>query len=184
MSLDGLVAEIESRTRQALAQERAAFDAERTKIVAERDRRIAELRAESERQAELAAARERTRRLAAARLAAKKLEYEFRERRTRELLAAVRAELGDYTRTAQYPRLLKRMYAAAVGQLGKDARVRGRAEDARTLKGIAGSGFDPAALPVLGGLVAETPDGSRRLDLTFDELLRLREDRLRTVLPD
>jgi len=31
-------------------------------------------------------------------------------------------------------------------------------------------------------LIAETPDGSRRLNLSFDELLRLREDRVRELL--
>jgi hypothetical protein len=30
--------------------------------------------------------------------------------------------------------------------------------------------------------VAETPDGSRRLNLSFDELLRLHEDRVRELL--
>ena len=47
---------------------------------------------------------------------------------------------------------------------------------------FAGKGFDDTPAPILGGLIAVTSDGSRRLNLSFDELLRLREDQVRTLL--
>ncbi|MGP8076580.1 MAG: hypothetical protein ACLP8Y_07620 [Thermoplasmata archaeon] len=66
--------------------------------------------------------------------------------------------------------------------LGKQLRISGRAEDAALLQKVAGKSFDPTPQSIVGGLVAETPDGSRRLNLSFDELLRLREDRVREIL--
>jgi vacuolar-type H+-ATPase subunit E/Vma4 len=183
MSLERLVAEIESRAEQQIAAEQARFEKEQAEILADRQRRIETIRTDSLRQATQEAARERTRRVAAARLAAKKLGYEFQETRTQELLDAVKTQLAEYAQSPEYTKLLKRMYAAAVSRLGKDLKVRGRAEDAKPLRSIAGAGFDETALPVIGGFVAETSDRTRRLNLTFDELLRLREDELRSVLP-
>jgi len=183
MSLERLVAEIESRAQQEIAGEQARFEKERAGILADRARRIEVIRSEALRRATREAARERVRRIAGARLEAKKLGYEFQEARTRELLDTVKAQLATYAESSDYPKLLKRMYASATSRLGKDLKVRGRADDAKLLRSIAGAGYDDAPLPVTGGFVAQTSDGSRRLNLTFDELLRLREDELRSLLP-
>ena len=183
MSLERLVAEIESRAQQQIADEQARYEKEKAQILADRARRMEAVRSAILRRAGQDAARERTRRIASARLEAKRLDYEHQEARTRELLDIVKARLGDYANGPEYPKLLKRMYAAAVARLGKDLKIRGRAEDARWLRSVAGAGFDDRPLPVTGGFVAETADGTRRLNLTFDELLRLREDELRPFLP-
>jgi vacuolar-type H+-ATPase subunit E/Vma4 len=183
MSLERLVAEIESRAQEQIAAEQARFEKEQAQIEADRARRIAAIRSDTLRRATQEAARERTRRVAGARLEAKKLGYEFQETRTQELLEAVKRQLGEYAKSPEYPKLLKRMYAAATSRLGKDLKIRGRPEDAKILRTVAGSGYDDAPLPVTGGFVAETADGARRLNLTFDELLRLREDEIRSLLP-
>ena len=183
MSLERLVAEIENRAQQQVVAEETRFAKEQGEIVADRTRRIEALRADTLRRATQEAARERTRRIAGARLEAKKLGYEFQEARTKQLLEGVKAQLARYAGSPEYPKLLRRMYASATGRLGKDLKVRGRAEVGMLLRSIAGAGYDDAPLPVIGGFVAETSDGSRRLNLTFDELLRLREDELRPILP-
>jgi vacuolar-type H+-ATPase subunit E/Vma4 len=183
MSLERLVAEIESRAQQQIAAEQARFEKDKADILADRARRIEAVRSEVLTRATQEAARERTRRIAGARLEAKKLGYEFQEARTQKMLEAVKGQLAQYAGTPEYPKLLRRMYAAATSRLGKDIKVRGRAEDAKLLRSVAGAGYDDRPLPVTGGFVAETSDGSRRLNLTFDELLRLREDELRSILP-
>jgi vacuolar-type H+-ATPase subunit E/Vma4 len=183
MSLERLVAEIESRAQQQIAAEQARFEKVQAEIVADRTHRIEAIRSESLRQATQEAARERVRRVAGARLEAKKLGYEFQEARTQELLGAVKRQLGEYAKGPEYAKLLKRMYVAATSRLGKDIKIRGRPEDAKVLRTIAGTGYDDEPLPVTGGFVAETADGARRLNLTFDELLRLREDEIRSLLP-
>ncbi len=183
MSLERLVAEIESRAQQQIADEQARFEKARADLDAERSRRIDVIRAGAARRASQDAARERTRRIAAARLEAKKLGYEAQEARMQVLLEAVKTQLAAYTATAEYPKLLKRMYASATARLGKDLKVRGRPEDARVLRSVAGSAFDDTPVRATGGFIAETSDGARRLNLTFDELIRLREDELRSLLP-
>lgn len=182
MTLDRLVAEIEARGREELAREEARGAAERARLLAERERRVAEVRDGLARSAEADAARERAQRVAAAKLQARKLLYETRETRMGGALAATRTLLAEFTRSDEYREVVKRMVAVAQAQLGKDLRVFGRAEDAALLKSVAGKAFAPTPQGVLGGIVAETADGARRLNLTFDELLRLREDKVRDLL--
>jgi vacuolar-type H+-ATPase subunit E/Vma4 len=182
MGLETLVAEIRARGEAELRAVEEARDAEAAKISADRDQKIRRIRAEAQRAGETEVARERAQRIAAAKLKSRKLLYEAREARLQGGVAATRTLLSDYTRSDAYPALLKRMVDAATDAFGKQLRIRGRTEDAAKLQKAAGKAFDPTPIPILGGLVAETVDGTRRLNLSFDELLRLREDRVRELL--
>ncbi len=182
MTLESLVEEIRRRGEAELAAIESARAAETTRLAAERDRAVSEIREHAVRSAETDAARERAQRLAAAKLQARKLLYEAREKRLAAGMAETRALLESYTRAPEYAAVLKRMLAAANDALGKQLRVSGRAEDVTLLGKVAGKAFDPTPRPILGGLIAETVDGARRLNFSFDELLRLREDRVRELL--
>ena len=182
MSLESLVEEIRRRGEADLATLTANREAETAKIVAARDRELASIRSESARATEAEIAHERTQRIAAAKLQSRKLLYEAREKRLVGAISETRTLLQEYTRSSQYPAVLRRMVSTATDALGKQVRILGRGEDATLLARVAGKSFDPTPQSILGGLVAETPDGSRRLNLSFDELLRLREDRVRELL--
>lgn len=182
MSLESLVEEIRQHAEAELRATTDHQEADSARILADRDRRIAELRAASERATGLEVARERSQRVAAANLKARKMLYEARERRLADGLRETRSLLADYTSSPSYPAVLRRMVEVASSSLGRNLRISGRSEDASALAKIAGKAFDPAPRPILGGLIAETTDMSRRLNLSFDELLRLREDEVREIL--
>lgn len=182
MSLESLVSEIRSRGQAELQSIEAARATEAARITAHRDGEIAALRAESVRLTEAEAARERAQRLAAAKLKARKLLYEAREARLEQAIQETRDLLRKYADSDEYPATLQRMVDVATDRLGMQVRVRGRSADASALAKVAGKAVDATPLSILGGLVAETPDGSRRLNLSFDELLRLHEDRIRELL--
>ena len=182
MSLESLVQEIRRQGEAELAALTAARDAETAKIVAERDRQVEAARTGVARAADLEIAHERAQLVAAAKLKARKQLYEAREKRLSSAIEGTRRLLLGYTATSAYAPTLKRMFQAATDQLGKSVRVMGRSEDASLLTKVAGKSFDPTPAPILGGLIAETTDGSRRLNLSFDELLRLKEDRVRELL--
>lgn len=182
MSLETLVEEIRRRGEADLAAVTANRDTESAQIIAETDRRLDEIHAESARSLEAEVVREHAQRIAAAKLQARKMLYEAREKRLEGALAETRGLLTEYTRSPQYPAVLRRMLTVATDTLGKPVRISGRAEDAPLLSKLAGKSFDPTAQPIVGGLIATTPDGSRQLNLSFDELLRLREDRVRELL--
>lgn len=182
MSLESLVEEIRRKGAselQSIAERRAA---ETARTLADRDRKVEEIRMQSERATEVEVQRERAQRIAAAKLRSRKLLYEARERRLEGAISETRELLRGFTTSAEYPGVLRRMCAVANEALGNSIRVSGRAEDARLLSKAAGKSFDPTPQPILGGLIAETPDGSRRLNLSFDELLRLHEDKVRELL--
>jgi V/A-type H+/Na+-transporting ATPase subunit E len=182
MTLESLVDEIRARGQAELTSIETARAAEAARIVADRDAAIAALRAESTRLAEAEAARERAQRIAAAKLKARKLLYEAREARLEQAIKETRDLLRRYADSDEYSATLQRMFDVASQRLGKQLRVMGRAEDAGKLARVGGKAADPTPLPILGGLVAETIDGTRRLNLSFDELLRLHEDRVRELL--
>jgi V/A-type H+-transporting ATPase subunit E len=182
MALDRLIAEIEARGQAELDREKKRLDDERERVTAETDARVGKIREEARRGAQTQAARERAQKIASAKLQARKLEYEAREQQLGKSLDASKRILREYASGPEYAALLKRMWTYATDRLGGDARVSGRPEDASALKSLAGKRFDPTPRPVLGGLVAESADGNRRLNLTFDELLRLREERIRALL--
>lgn len=182
MSLESLVEEIRQHAEAELAATIQNQRTEEARIQSERDQKVAEIRATGQRATETEVARERAQRLAAAKLEARQLLYEARERRLEDGLRETRSLLSAYTSSAAYPAVLKRMVDAANASLGRQIRISGRSEDAAALAKVAGKAFDPTPRPILGGIVAETTDQSRRLNLSFDELLRLREDEVRELL--
>ncbi|MGA8664013.1 MAG: V-type ATP synthase subunit E family protein [Thermoplasmata archaeon] len=182
MTLERLIAEIRSRGERELGEETQKFEAEKARLQEDRAHRVTAIQEDFRTRTDAEGRRERTQRVAGARMQSRKLEYEAQERAMNASLEAVRGLLRDFTTSDEYPEVLRRMYSVATDELGKDVRVAGRAEDAALLKPLAGRSFDPTPVAILGGLIAETPDGDRRLSLSFDELLRLREDRVRSLL--
>jgi len=184
MSLERLIEEVQVRNEAAVQAEARRQQAERDRILAERDRRIETLHGEIARQSEAESARERVQRLASAKLEARKRLFEAQERRTRAEIEQVRGLLGEFTGSPEYPKVLQGMVDLAVRELGRSVKVGGRVEDAPVLRTVAGKSYDPDPRPILGGIVATTPDGHRSLDLSLDELLRLRESQVREILRD
>jgi vacuolar-type H+-ATPase subunit E/Vma4 len=182
MTLEALVEEIRRRGEAEMQAITASQTAELSQIAKERDAKIAEIKDASARATDTEVAREKAQRIAAAKLQSRKMLYEAREKRLEEGLQETRELLTNFTSTPAYANVLKRMTDAANSSLGKQVRISGRAEDSAALAKVAGKSFDPTPRPILGGLIAETPDGSRRLNLSFDELLRLREDQVRELL--
>ncbi|MGD0250548.1 MAG: V-type ATP synthase subunit E family protein [Thermoplasmata archaeon] len=182
MTLEDLVEEIRHRGEADLAEVEAESTRQTTAVTAARDLEVNEIRSESERAIATEASFERTQRVAAAKLKSRRRLYEVREARLRRSLEETRTLLKEFTGSNEYPATLRRMVGTATSTLGKQLKITGRVEDAAVLAKVAGKSFDPTPQPILGGLISETPDGKRRLNLSFDELLRLNEDRLRDLL--
>jgi vacuolar-type H+-ATPase subunit E/Vma4 len=182
MSLESLVEEIRVRGETELKAIADRRDAELRAIAEGRDARVARVRSDAEKSAEAELLRERAQRLAAAHLSARRLLYEAREDRLAEGLAGVRKVLADLTEEPEYASIVRRMIARSTERLGKSVKVSGRTEDAALLAKLAGRSFEPTARPISGGVVVETADGRRRLDLSFDELLRQHADAVRALL--
>jgi len=183
VSLETLIKEIQVRSQKEVADLEAKLEGERRAIEAASRQEVDRVRADADRRAQAEAARERARLVASAKLQAKKLMFEARERRTAAALEEVKARLVAYARGPDYPALLASMVTAGTSALGNDVRILARPEDVPLLP-VRSRGSVDAARPLrtLGGLIIERTDGSRGLNLTFEELLRLREDGVREIL--
>lgn len=182
MGLERLAAEIEAKAKAELDAELARRSQEEAKLLASRAERLKAIDDASQRILEVESRREKVQRLARAKVEARKLLYEARERRIGTGLKSARDALADYTKSSDYPKLLEKMVEHATEVLGPKVKLLARSADLPTLKSVAGRGVPASAAPMIGGLIAETPDGKRRLDLSFDDLLRLKEDRVREIL--
>jgi vacuolar-type H+-ATPase subunit E/Vma4 len=182
MPLEKLLEEIRSRGEEGLKKVTERRSSDLAKIAAELEGRITSIRAEVAKATEAEIARDRAQRIAAAHLAARRLLYDAREERLEQGLAETRELLARLCTTPRYAAILRRMIAAATLRLGTSARVSGRSEDAALLSRLAGKGFDPTPRSITGGIVAESEDGHRRLNLSFDELLRQHTDEVRGLL--
>ncbi len=183
MTLEALVKEIEARSSKEVRDLELKLENERRKVEEVSHRDTERFRTEADRKAQLEAAREKARLVASAKLQAKKLLFEAREKRTATALEEVRGRLSAYAKGPDYPGLLASMVSSGTTVLGSDVKILARPEDVPLLPTKTRSLVDDTRpLRVLGGLIIEKKDGSRSLNYTFEELLRLREDRVREAL--
>ncbi len=183
MTLEALLQETQARGEAELKEVQSRAQVEIDQLRKETAKEVAEVQTRFAQQGEAESAREKARELASAELKAKRTLFEAQERRIRGALEELRGRLSAYTRTPEYPKLLSGMVDLASSTLGASLRIRARAEDVTLLPAPAQKLVDrKAPLTTLGGIVAETPDGARAMNMTFEELLRLREDRLREIL--
>lgn len=183
MTLEALVKEIETRSATEVRELEAKLEAERRALEESSHQEAARIRGEAEKRAQLDAGRERARIIASAKLQAKKVLFEAREKRTEAALEEVRGRLAAYAKGPEYAGLLSSMVSSGMAALGSDVKVLARPEDVPLLPTKTRSLVDDTRpLKGMGGLIIEKKDGSRSLNLTFEELLRLREDRVREIL--
>lgn len=183
MTLEALLREVDQRSAAEVQALEAKYASESKAIEDSTRAEVERIRAEADRKSQVEAGREKARLVASAKLEAKKALFEARERRTNAALDEVRARLAAYSKSAEYPSVLVSMVNYATSVLGDKVRLLARPEDVPLLPAKARAWVDTARpLSSMGGLVIERADGSRSLNFTFEELLRLREDRVREIL--
>lgn len=183
MTLDALVKEIETQSSKEVRELEAKLEAERKAIEEQAREESGKIRSEAERRSQVEADRERARLVASAKLQAKRAIFEAREKRTLGGLEEVRKRLAALVKGPEYPGLLQSMVAQGLGVLGNDVKLLARPDDVGLLPAKMRALVDSSRpLNASGGIIVEKADGSRTLNLTFEQLLRQREDRVREIL--
>ncbi len=93
----------------------------------------------------------------------------------------IKDEMESYAQKPEYKNLVKKMINYAKSILGNEIIVHCRTKDVPILKEMNIS----TGIPInntLGGILAENKEGTRELDLTFEELLRTKEDDIKSFL--
>ena len=181
MGIDSLLKEVEEKRSKALEALEEEFRTKREEVA----KRTA---SESSYIAEAAAKesidlsqKETTRVLGAAKLQAKKTMFDAIETLLENNISLLKEELANYAGSSAYKELLSKMAAYATKRLGGKVVVVCREEDAAVLK-AAGAKVASSDLNPIGGFKAENSDRTLELDLTFGEILRSREDDVRSAI--
>ena len=180
MSLDAFVHEIEDRKKREIAQldkslsdKRANVDSATNSAVKDIHERYAkEARLKSERQAAMI--------VEEARLEAKKVMFEAINSNLDSALDRIKQELRSFTQKPQYKKAIQTMAEYAKKKLGPSVVVHCRQEDAPVFKDTDMTIGTP--IQTIGGIIVEDKAGTREIDLTFEELLRTREDEVKGAL--
>jgi len=138
----------------------------------ERERILAEVRAEAEKhlarreaEAREQAERRRVQDLARAELDAKKIVLAAQE----EVLRTVRERVKARLAASSNPEALRKLLTKNASEW-KAGRVYANAKDAAAIRSAVGGNFADT-IDCIGGIVIESADGTRRLDLTYDSIL-------------
>jgi len=142
---------------------------------------IKEMENQYSNEAKLKSQREAGRIVEAARLKAKKILFDAINENMNSTFDTITKELKSYTQKPEYKNTLQRMLNYAKQKLGQNIVVYCREEDKISLKGTNNIIFGPS-IQTIGGIRTEDKNGTRELDLTFEELLRTHEDDVKNFL--
>ena len=181
MSIQNYVAEIQDRKRREVESLDIRLAEEKTAIQIRKDNAIKEIQEYYSNDARLKSEREAARIVEAARLQAKKILFEAINLNLDSGFVIIREKLRTYTESTDYKVVLQKMVATAKKQLGPNINITCREQDRSALTDMGVNVIKTNQ--TIGGVIAENENGTKELDLTFEELLRIHEDEVKSSAP-
>jgi V/A-type H+/Na+-transporting ATPase subunit E len=176
-----LLKEVEEKRKKTIDMLEAEYSAKNAEVTNRAAEQKAYILDSSKKEAAALAHREQIKIVGAAKLQSKKMVFDATERMLETNVSALKQVLADLPESKDYPDLLSRMVTYASRRLGGSISVRCRPSDATALKKL-GVKAVSSNLEVAGGFKATSADGTLELDLTFEELLRDREEDVRAFI--
>ena len=181
MVAEGLLEEVEERRKKTIQMLESEYSAKKDEVAKKTEEQKAFILETAKTDGRAAAQREKIRIAGAAKLQAKKLIFDATERMLEANVAALQGVLADFTSSKDYHPMLAKMVAYADRRLGGSISLRCRPEDAAALKKLAVT-VSSSDLQTMGGFKATNREGTLELDLTFEELLRERDDQAKAMI--
>jgi V/A-type H+/Na+-transporting ATPase subunit E len=182
MSIETFLLEIENRKKRDLAKLDKELDEKGTAIQNQRDAQIKEIQERFAIEAKLKSERESARIIESARLEAKKILFDAVNSNLESAFEVIKQEIAKYVKSPHYKKTLETMVNTSKKKLGQNITVHCREEDHAALKEIGVT--VGTTIQTSGGIIAENKEGTKELDLTFDELLRTHEDEVKSFLTE
>lgn len=181
MSRESFLQEIESRKKQELHALDLRLAGEKSGLEAKKENTISEIQRYYENEARIKSEREAAKIVEAARLQAKKVMFEAINKHLDSALNIIKDDLHRYSSSEEYKVTLRKMISYAKKNLGHDIKVICRKED---MSFLAEEVSVVDSIQTIGGVVAQSEDGNKELDLTFEELLRIHEDEIESLITE
>lgn len=179
-NLDTLILEIEKRKKNEINHLETALAKAKEEIGQAKETNIKELQDHYLNEAKTKSNREAARIVESAKLKAKKILFEAINANMDTTFKTINNEMKTFAQKPEYRETLQRMVSYSKNTLGPDIVIHCRESDRSVLGAMnvpIGSSID-----TLGGIVAEDKEGKKELDLTFEELLRTSEDKVKSFL--
>lgn len=180
MSIETFVLEIENREKKDIENLDAELAQKKAALQNKRDAAIRETQESASKEAKTKSEREVARLVESARLQAKKILFDAINANLGSAFDVIKQELKNYTKTPQYKKTLEGMVNSAKKKIEQNIVIHCRDEDNSLLKNMGAT--IGSSIQTLGGIVAENKDGTKELDLTFEELLRTHEDEVKGLI--
>ncbi len=182
MSIETFIREIENRKRKEIENLEKDLQERRSKLQEETNQTIKEIQERLAAEAKIKSEREQARIIEAAKLQAKKILFDAINANMQSAFAVIKQEIENYAKSPQYKKSLETMVNTSKKKLGQNITVHCREEDKSILKDF-GVNIGQS-IKTLGGIISENKEGTKELDLTFEELLRTREDQVKSFLSE
>ena len=182
MSIETFIREIENRKRKEIESLEKDLQERKSALQEETNQTIKEIQERFAQEAKIKSEREHARIIESAKLQAKKILFDAINANMQSAFAVIKQEIENYTKSPQYKKSLETMVNTSKKKLGQNIVVHCREEDKSILKDL-GVNIGQS-IKTLGGIVSENKEGTKELDLTFEELLRTREDQVKSFLSE
>lgn len=181
MAAESLLKEVEEKRKKTIQMLEAEYSAKKTEVTSKATEQRAYISDSSKKEASALSQRERIRIGGAAKLQSKKMVFDATEKMLESNIVALKQTLADLAGSRDYPDMLSKMLAYASKRLGSNIGIRSRPADATILKKL-GARVTSSNLESAGGFRATNAEETLELDLTFEELLRNREEEARAFI--
>ncbi|MGI0068800.1 MAG: V-type ATP synthase subunit E [Nitrosopumilaceae archaeon] len=182
MSIETFLLEIENRKKREVESLEKDLVEKKSKLQTEMNIIVKEIQEKFANESRIKSEREFARIIEAGKLQAKKIMFDAINANMHSAFNVIKQEIETYTKSTQYKKALETMVNSAKKKLGQNIIVHCRDEDKSSLKDL---GITIGkSIKTLGGIVVENKEGTKELDLTFEELLRTNEDKIKSFLSE
>jgi V/A-type H+/Na+-transporting ATPase subunit E len=182
MSIETFLLEIENRKKREIDSLDKDLAEKKSKLQTELNITVKEIQEKFANEAKIKSEREHARIIEAGKLHAKKIMFDAVNANMQSAFDAIKKEVENYAKSSQYKKALETMVNSSKKKLGQNIVVHCRDEDKSILKDMGVT--IGKSIKTLGGIVAENKEGTKELDLTFEELLRTNEDQIKSFLSE
>jgi vacuolar-type H+-ATPase subunit E/Vma4 len=180
-NLDTLILEIEKRKKNEINHLETALAKAKKEIEQTKETKTKEMQDHYLNEAKTKSNREAARIVESAKLKAKKILFEAINANMDTTFKTIKNEMKTFAQKPEYKETLLRMVSYAKNTLGPDIVIHCREGD-RSVLGAMSVPTIGSSIDTSGGIIAEDNEGKKELDLTFEELLRTSEDRVKGFL--
>ncbi len=180
MSIENFLHEMENRKKKEITNFDKELDDKKSAAETKKNTTIKEIQEHYSKEAKIKSERESSRIIEGGKLEAKKILYDAINKYLDSTFDEIKKQISNYSSTPEYKKILHKMVETSKKNLDEKIIVHCRKEDQAvfTSKNITVG----STIQTLGGIVAENNDGTKELDLTFEELLRIHEDEIKSTI--